>query len=104
MLLHVDILGSKDLFVNEIAMKGFQISREDGAIVNVTSATYQIFNKDGQSLGASGTATKTNNSTTLVDISATISAGTNVGERYVEFACVIGSYTKIVRVKYNVVK
>jgi hypothetical protein len=104
MSLTIDIIGSKDLIVGEIDLKQFTIERNDKAVLTVTSATYIIYSKDGDALTTSANATITNNATALVTVSADISAGTNTGERYVEFSCVIGSYTKKVRLKYEVKK
>jgi len=104
MSLKIDIFGSKDLLTSEVDTKGFTIKRSDGVAITVTTATFEIFDESGQSLGTAASATITNNTTALVTISASISAGTNTGEKYVQFVLVIGALTKVVRLEYEVFK
>jgi hypothetical protein len=104
MSLKIDIFGSKDLLVGEVDTKGFTIKRSDGVAITLVTATFEIFDKSGQSLSTATGATITNNATTLVTISASISAGTNTGEKYVEFVLTTSALTKKVRLEYEVFK
>lgn len=98
-----DTIIDKDMFCGEIRQKGIIVSRSDGVIVTVSSASYRIYKTDGTAVTDSASATISNNGTAAVSVYAAIAAGTEPGGRYVEWTMTIGSWAPKAKTTYNVI-
>lgn len=103
MAIKVDSIEDKDLYRGETRQKGITVSRSDGAVLTVSSATYRVYKTDGTALTEPADATIEGNGTAAVKVYANIAAGEEAGKRYVEFTYVIGSWTGKARLVYSVV-
>lgn len=92
------VFNSQNLITGEVARKGITITKSSGTL-NVTSATVITYDgKDGSVITAEADATIDS-----ADVYASISAGSSIGSRYTIFKFVDGSYTRKVRLNYDIV-
>ena len=84
---------------NEKKYCRIQVTAEDGSVVTVSTYSFQVFDKDGNSVQGSATASISGNGTAAVEIYGlvdTTAAGFTAGSwYYVRFAYVIGAETYI---------
>lgn len=100
-ILDVDKLYVKNMFVGTIERKGIEVYRKDSLALSVSSATFQIFKRDGTEVTTPAPATIETVDADTVKVSADIHAN-EAGDFYVEFTYVVGSWTKKARAYYRV--